>query len=224
MLPDKPFLIIGHRGAAGLEPENTLRSFRRAVALGVDAVELDVYAAHGELIVIHDDTLERTTNGNGPLAGIDWESLRALDAGAGEAIPTLAEALAVLPCAVNIELKGTGTAQPLAPYLSDRDSARVFVSSFRHDELATFQHLRPDVALAPLYSRRPPVLDALPVSAPWAVNVSRRLATPPLIAAIRRAGYRCLVYTVNDPEEAHRLRAAGVSGVFTDYPDRVRAD
>ena len=85
---DIPFPIIGHRGAAGLEPENTLRSFSRAVRLGVDAVELDVHWVHDELIVIHDDTLERTTNGTGPLDSISLAELRELDAGAGERIPT----------------------------------------------------------------------------------------------------------------------------------------
>ncbi len=73
---DKPFLIIGHRGAAGLEPENTLRSFSRAVELGVDAVELDVHWVHEELIVIHDDTLERTTDGSGLLDSISLDELR----------------------------------------------------------------------------------------------------------------------------------------------------
>lgn len=224
---DKPFLIIGHRGAAGLEPENTLRSFRRAMALGVDAVELDVYAVNGELLVIHDDTLERTTNGHGPLDGLPLAALRSLDAGAGERIPTLAEALAeLLPtCGVNIELKGSGGAAPVAGLLETIDpGADVLVSSFRHDELVRFETLRPGTRLAPLYGRRSPDLDQLPVHTPWAVNISLRIATPALVDAIRDAGCRCLVYTVNDPADATRLRRAGASGVFTDYPDRVRAD
>ncbi len=227
MLPDNPFLIIGHRGAAGLEPENTLRSFRRAIALGVDAIELDVYAIHGELLVIHDDTLERTTNGTGPLAGESLEALRALDAGAGEQIPTLTEALDVITphCAVNIELKGPDTADPVAALLRTRPDVSALVSSFDHEELARFHAELPAVAVAPLYGRRQsPELDALPVAAPWAINLSRRNAPPSLIGRIRDAGFRCLVYTVNDPAEAVRLRAAGASGVFTDRPDEVRGE
>src|SRR6476646_6451219 len=87
------FLIIGHRGAAGLEPENTLRSFTRALRIGVDAIELDVYCVDGKLVVIHDDTLERTTNGRGDVMAMSYDALRRLDAGSGERIPTLDEVL-----------------------------------------------------------------------------------------------------------------------------------
>ena len=80
-MPDDGFLIIGHRGAAGLEPENTLRSFARAIEIGVDAIELDVYCVDGRLVVIHDDTLERTTNGHGEVMQTSFDALRRLDAG-----------------------------------------------------------------------------------------------------------------------------------------------
>lgn len=223
---DKPFLIIGHRGAAGLEPENTLRSFSRAVELGVDAVELDVHWVHDELIVIHDDTLERTTDGSGLLDSISLDELRELDAGAGERIPTLAEALDLLSghCAVNIELKGPGAAAPVARLLKQRfPAAEVLVSSFTLTELRAFHELSPEVAVAPLFGRRAPDLAKLEASlSPWSVNLSRRNAHESLIRSIRDASYRCLIYTVNDSEEAAALFACGASGVFTDFPDRVR--
>src|SRR4051794_29972802 len=106
------FLIIGHRGAAGLEPENTLRSFARAIEIGVDAIELDVYCVDDRLVVIHDDTLERTTNGRGEVMKSTFAALRQLDAGRGERIPTLEEVFAAVPerLTVNVELKGSGTA------------------------------------------------------------------------------------------------------------------
>ncbi|HWB60056.1 MAG TPA: glycerophosphodiester phosphodiesterase family protein, partial [Chthoniobacteraceae bacterium] len=85
------FLCIGHRGAKGLEPENTLRSIRRALDLGVDGVEIDAWFVDGEVIVIHDDTLERTTNGHGLVQEQTFDYLRSLDAGKGEKIPTLRE-------------------------------------------------------------------------------------------------------------------------------------
>ena len=99
-----PILVIGHRGAAGLVPENTLPSFRRACDCGVGAVELDVYAVEQELIVIHDDTLERTTNGTGPVMGRPIAELRRLDAGGGWPIPLLAE---VEACVRGLDTKGS---------------------------------------------------------------------------------------------------------------------
>ena len=223
---ENPFLIIGHRGAAGLEPENTLRSFRRAVELGVDAVELDVHWVHNELIVIHDDTLERTTSGSGSLYSISLADLRELDAGAGERIPTLTESLDLLlaDCAVNIELKGPGTAIAVASLLRQRFAgAEVLVSSFMLTELRAFHQACPGVDVAPLFGRRTPDLAKLEASLPpWSINLSRRNANEALIRSIRDAGYRCLVYTVNDPDEAAAFFASGASGVFTDYPDRIR--
>ena len=108
----RDFLCIGHRGAGGLEPENTLRSIRKALALGVDGVEIDVYAVEGQLVVIHDETLERTTNGAGHVEAQSFEYLRSLDAGMGEKVPTLREVLDIVDrrAFVNIELKGRETA------------------------------------------------------------------------------------------------------------------
>ncbi len=103
------FLKIGHRGACGYEPENTLRSFKRALDLQVDMVEFDVYTlAGGEIVIIHDDKVNRTTNGHGYVLDKNFEEIRKLDAGQGEKIPTLEEALDLIDkkCQVNIELKG----------------------------------------------------------------------------------------------------------------------
>ena len=87
----RPMLCFGHRGARGHEPENTLRSVRRALELGADGIEVDVHFTAGELLVIHDETLERTTDGKGRVAAQTFAYLRSLDAGQGERIPTLAE-------------------------------------------------------------------------------------------------------------------------------------
>ena len=100
---------VGHRGAAGHEPENTLRSFRKALDLGADMVELDVHlCGTGELVVIHDETVDRTTDGSGSVRDMPFHELRGLDAGKGERIPTLREVLDLLEgrAGVNIELKG----------------------------------------------------------------------------------------------------------------------
>jgi glycerophosphoryl diester phosphodiesterase len=195
-----PILVIGHRGAAGLVPENTLPSFQRAFDCGVGAVELDV---EGELIVIHDDTLERTTDGTGPLAERRLAELRRLDAGSGWPIPLLAEVTAALPAGVglNIELKGPDTAEPVAAFLARHALPDVLVSSFEHDELTRFHALAPDVRVAPLFHKWQD--DA------WAIAAG--------------LGLRTFVYTVNDLDEARLLIANGATGIFTDFPDRITA-
>jgi glycerophosphoryl diester phosphodiesterase len=113
---NESIIVVGHRGAAGLVAENTLPSFRRAYACGVSAVELDVYALEGELVVIHDEVLDRTTTGTGTVMGQSLASLRTLDAGGGALVPLLAEVVADLPRGVglNVELKGPDTAAPVA--------------------------------------------------------------------------------------------------------------
>jgi glycerophosphoryl diester phosphodiesterase len=217
-------VIIGHRGAAGLKPENTLPSFRTAVAMGVQAVELDVHLCEGELVVIHDASLERTTNGTGEVSGTTFFSLRQLDAGAGAHIPTLAEVLAVLPAEVglNVELKGAGTAPVLAGWLPEPGEREILISSFDHEALRAFQALRTDYPVAPLFSRWK--ADPIEIATAFAggfINLSRKLTTPARLRAVRAAGLKALVYTVNELSEARRLVANGAWGVFTDYPDKI---
>ncbi|HOS41511.1 MAG TPA: glycerophosphodiester phosphodiesterase family protein, partial [Spirochaetota bacterium] len=139
------FLVIGHRGACGYEPENTLRSFEKAIALGAHMVELDVHRCRtGELVVIHDNRLERTTNGSGYVAEKTLDELRALDAGGGERIPLLREVVerVGVRAAINIELKGAGTAGPVSELIERTvgsggyDTSHFLVSSFDHRELA----------------------------------------------------------------------------------------
>lgn len=217
-------LIIGHRGAAALAPENTLASFRKAVALGVDAVELDVrLSGDGELVVIHDEWVERTTDGAGRVADLPFAALRRLDAGGGERIPTLDEVLRAVPpdVAVNIELKGPGTAEPVAERLAGADRP-LLVSSFDWAELHRFHALCGHVACAPLCGRWQPNLKqfAAEIGA-WSVNLANRLPNSTRVERIRGWGCRCLVYTVNDPLRARELAAMGVAGIFTDDPSRL---
>ena len=221
---DDGLWVIGHRGAAGLAPENTLASFSRAVRLGVDGVELDVHlSADAHLVVIHDERVDRTTNGEGQVAATTLAALCRLDAGAGERIPTLDEVLEAMPArvAVNIELKGHGTAAPVARAVAGRKRP-LLVSAFDHGELARFHGLCPDTPCAPLLAQwRPTVLDTARILGAWSVNLADRVADSATVTAVRDSGCRCLVYTVNDAERAAALRAMGVAGVFSDYPDRL---
>ena len=221
-----PFVVIGHRGAAAHEPENTLRSFRRAVAMGAHAIEADVYLIEDELVVIHDDSLERTTNGTGTLETHTLAELRGLDAGAGERIPLLSEVLASIhgDIGINIELKGEGTGERLPRYLAEhaRDRSRILVSSFKHEELEAYRGSGGECALGLLFGRSEsglfPRAEALDL---FAIHLSVRRASPELTARIHARGLRVFVYTVNELDVLERLRADKVDGVFTDYPDRI---
>ena len=222
MLAESPLAIIGHRGAAALAPENTLASFREAVRRGVDAVELDVQRCGDELAVIHDDRVDRTTNGAGAVADLSFEALRRLDAGDGERIPTLEEVLDAVPpsVAVNVELKGPDTAAPAAERLAGLDRP-LLVSSFDWAELRRFHQRCPGIACAPLCGRwRRGLAEVAGELGAWSVNLADRLATADRLAAIRTWGCRCLVYTVNDVARTRELAALGVAGIFTDDPSR----
>ena len=128
--------VIGHRGAAGLEPENTLRSIGKAIELGVDQVEIDVRLTKDRrLVVIHDPTVGRTTNGQGYVKDFTFEELRRLDAGKGERIPSLEEVLSLTKgkIVLQIELKEEGTARPVVRLIESMDAeGDAILSSFIH--------------------------------------------------------------------------------------------
>lgn len=221
-------LCIGHRGACGHEPENTLRSVRRALELGADGIEIDVYYVDGELVVIHDATLERTTNGTGDLARKTFAALRSLDAGLGERIPTLREVFETVNrrAFINIELKGRRTAGPVTALIEEFVTTRgwryedFLVSSFNRRELRAVGDARIPIGLL---LTRPSQLYALSARRVRAstVNPAARYVTARFVADAHRRGLRVFAYTVNEPAEIERLRGLGVDGVFTDFPERV---
>ena len=201
-------------------------SFREAVRHGVTAVELDVYWHHSELLVIHDDTLQRTTNGKGPLKRQSLRQLRQLDAGEGARIPWLAEVFAAVPAriAMNIELKGPGTAGPVATALADwQPPHQVLVSSFDLRELARFRQQDQCTPVAALFhtANRHMLQIATELNA-CSINLNKRIATAKRLAAVREAGFGALVYTVNTLRSAERLKENGATGIFTDRPDRMQ--
>ena len=223
-------LCIGHRGACGHEPENTLRSIRRALELGADGVEIDVRFVDGELIVFHDARLERTTNGRGDVARKRFAELRALDAGKGERIPTLREVfeLVARSAFINIELKGRGTAAPVETLIRefvDRHGwsyEHFVVSSFHRTELRAVNEPRIPIALLLTRPTRLSMLSARRVRA-VAVNPALRYVTRGFVEDAHRHGLKVFVYTVNDPADLARMRTLGVDGVFTDFPERALA-
>lgn len=219
-------ICIGHRGASGYAPENTLASFALAVEMGCTWVELDVYVIEGELLVIHDDTLGRTTNGKGRVMDTSLATLRTLDAGSGQQIPTLGEVIELIDhrAGINIELKGERTAAPVSALLSKYVTrgwreAEFMISSFDHAELALVDARYGRGALfhkaGDDYVQRTLELGAS------ALNLALKLVTPERVVAAHNEGLRVYVYTVNNITDIDRMRALGVDGVFSNYPDRV---
>ncbi len=223
-------ICIGHRGAAGHEPENTLRSLRKALELGAPWVEIDVRASSGELLVLHDRRLARTTNGTGTIDRRPLEYIRRLDAGRGERVPFLREVLELLgPSGVglNIELKGRRTAEPVLKLLRPELEAgrwspeRLLLSSFSRRELFDWRELDGTLRLGLLIgkpSRR--ALETAGMLTAWAVGCSLRHVSPEFVRAAHDSGLKVLVYTVNRPRDFALMHRIGADGVFSDFPDR----
>jgi glycerophosphoryl diester phosphodiesterase len=226
------FVVFAHRGAGGTEPENTLRSFRRALDIGADWMELDVHSVEGVPVVFHDDRLERRTGGSGPISERPLGYVRSLDAGSGERIPLLSEVLDLLAgrAGLNVELKGARTAEPVADLLRGVLSAgvwtepRLLVSSFDHDELARFRGLLPGVPIGALFREAPPSFESVKSRlGAFSVHLSRHAASAAAVDRAHALGLKVFIYTVNDPSDMARLRSLGVDGAFTDFPERFLA-
>lgn len=225
----KRLLCIGHRGAMGHAPENTLASFQKALELGTPCVELDVYYVDGNLVVFHDDRLERTTNGSGYLLDKDFDYLRSLDAGNGEKIPTLREVFEKidLRAGVNIELKGPDTARPVVEFISALrkhgwNDDLILVSSFNHRELAEVRRVDSRIRLGAMIVGLP-VDDAAfaAVLGAYSVHLSLEFVDRRFVDNAHSRGLRVFVFTVNHPDDICKMEELGVDGVFTNYPERV---
>ena len=219
-------LIVGHRGAAGLAPENTLKSFAAAAALGIHAVELDVHWAHGRLLVIHDQTLDRTTSGRGPLAHCSLAALRALNAGDGQRIPFLEEVFEALPpeMGINVELKGAGTAEPTLAFLKEAADGRdLLISSRNPEELRRAAQLGAGrFKISPIIPRwREHPWDLAARLGAWSLHLKLACTTRRRLEEASRRGFKTLIYTVNQAWMARRLFQWGAAGIFTDFPDRM---
>ena len=225
-------LVIGHRGAAGHRPENTLASLRYALTLGVDAVEIDVQMLDGALIVLHDDTLERTTNGHGQFKAMALDALRTLDAGAGERVPLLEEVIALTRgrIGLNIEVKEAGIASQVIDFVLAATAdlpawrARILLSSFDVATSTELARLRGTMGFGLLYEEafEPALTRALSLGAK-SLHMSLDTLDATAVARAHKQGLEVYIYTVNTHEDIARCRAAGVDGVFSDYPERVIA-
>ncbi len=213
----------------GYAPENTIKSIALAMDLGADWVEVDVYYVDNHLVVIHDERLERTTNGKGYLKTKSFSYLRSLDAGEGERIPALEEVIDLIwgRAGINIELKGPETARPVVELLHGRITKEwawenFLISSFDHQLLREARNLdnsaRIGILLDGVSEDYPLVAHQLNACS---VNQHISYTDDTFVRDAHSRGLKVFVYTVNNPADIKRMKAIGVDGVFTDYPDRA---
>ncbi|WP_291966495.1 glycerophosphodiester phosphodiesterase [Maribacter sp.] len=225
-------LVIGHRGAMGHETENTLPSIQKAMDLGVDMIEIDVFKIKsGEIVVFHDDKLDRLTNAPGNIEEYYIFDLKKVIVDGGHKIPLLQDVLKLIDNKVtlNIELKGAGTADRvnhiMNAYIEKRNwSADNFIiSSFNWNELREMRKYNPNVAIAVLTEEDP--VDAIPVAKelnavainPYFKNLDIEKANE-----IRNAGLKIYTWTVNEPADIDAMKNVGVDGIITNFPERVK--
>jgi glycerophosphoryl diester phosphodiesterase len=238
-------LVIAHRGSSAEAPENTLPAFEAAVARGADAIELDVHlSADGAPVVIHDATLDRTTDRTGPVAALTLAELRAVDAGwhftpdrghthpfrGGDArVPTLGEVLWAFPrLSILVEIKEPPAQEAVRRVLQQEDAAERCVLASEHREaLLAFDGppfargaSGPEISAlyrAALLRRRPPAVGSRMLSVPLRYR-GLPVPTSRFVAAARANGCAVHVWTVNSPDTARRLWRRGVSGIVTNVP------
>jgi glycerophosphoryl diester phosphodiesterase len=236
-----PVLVIGHRGFSGEAPENTQTSFKKAMEVGADMIELDVHLSkEAQVVVIHDDTLNRTTNGKGKVANYTLGELKELDAGSwfgaqfsGEHIPTLREVLELTRGRIllNIELKRGDHRQYTISDLADRalkevENAemlnQVLFSSFDPLAIERIREKNPCIPVALIYSKS--------WSSPQEVTGERPIPVLSCLGTVltqtnttkaRQQGMKILVWTVNTEKHMERFLNMGVDGIITNYPDRL---
>lgn len=233
-------LVVAHRGYSSKAPENTMAAFELALDVGCDGLELDVHLTKdGEVVIIHDDTLQRTTNGEGVVEEFTLAELQKLDAGSwfgpefkNERIPTLAqlcERIKDLDLLFNVELKvGLGFEQLNEKVLAILDQydlqEKTVVSSFNHYALAHLKQLRPELKTGILYS--------CALVNPWeyaksigatALHPRHLTIFPEIVAGAQQNGMQVNVWTVDEPKDIERMKIAKIDSIITNVPERVQS-
>jgi len=230
-MEEKNPLVIGHRGAMGHEPENSMVSIQKAMDLGVDMIEIDVFnIKSGETVVFHDENVERLTNGGGLLEEYNFYDMRQLQLEGGHRIPVLQDVLKLINNKVrlNIELKGLGTVNRVDFitnfYIEKRGWTvdNFVISSFKWDELRKMRELNKDMPIAILTEGDP--LEAIPIAKELnaeAINPYFEKLTQENVNAIQEAGFKVYTWTVNEDQDIIKMKRFGVDGIITNYPERA---
>lgn len=206
----------------GVEPENTLRSFLHAERAGMDAIELDLHLSKdGALVVMHDAELDRTTDGTGPIADRTLAELRELDAGRGERVPVFEEVLDAVGSPLQAEIKDVAAARALAEVMRRRQLVgRVEVSSFHDEAVAEICALVPGVRTVLIASRwGADVVDRAVAVGADSLALNIRRLTLEVVERAHEAGLGVIGWVVNTPDQLRLVRALGLDGATTDFPE-----
>ena len=218
--------VVGHRGAAGLQPENTLEGFVHAIELGCEYVETDVQLTNdGHLAIIHDETVDRTTNATGRVAEMTWEELRALDAGQGRSIPSLQEVLDIVRDRVILlcELKGPFTADPVVRKVLDNGmAAQVIFTSFHLGRLVRAKEIAPHCRIGATFGDPPAdaLEQALALGADT-VGIQHTKMNTHFVEQARRLGLNLRAWNPDSEEDIQRMIDLAPTGISSNRPDRV---
>jgi glycerophosphoryl diester phosphodiesterase len=224
-------LKIGHRGAKGYAPENTLLSFQKAIDLGADGIELDVHlSADGEIVVIHDETIDRTTNGKGIVNTLTLQELKAFRIENNEQIPTLFEVFDLVnqKCFINIELKNYDTAEKVVRlierYVLDKkwNYNRFLVSSFDWNALRKIRLLNSEIPIGVLTETDLNLaFDFAKFIKAEAIHPYFHLLTKENTTQIQEKGIQVFAWTINEIEDIQKIKKFNINGIITDFPDRI---
>lgn len=226
-----PIIKVAHRGASGYEAENTFRSFIKAIELNADMIELDVHLCKsGEVVVMHDDSVDRTTDGNGRIEDMTLTELKALEMAKGQRIPTLTEVLdlADKKIKLNIEIKGKGTAMQVRAIVENYIDEEgwnyddFLISSFRHDELWQMKNTDPELRIGVLTEMIPPgFIEFAKKLKAYSVNVPIDKIDEKFVARAHKLGLKVFVYAANDTPEIDKAKKLKVDYICSDFPDKI---
>lgn len=216
-------ILMGHRGAKEQLPENSLLGFQKVIDKGLKAIELDIHlSADGEIVVIHDDTVNRTTNGEGPVSEKTLAQLKELNLGEGQTVPTLKEALDLITKAgviTQIEIKDPSVLESLVKMIGDYPAELITVISFDHKVLKRFKEACPQIKTACLMYGLPvnPVQIAKDCKADG-ISLSVHLIDKEVVDQCHKDGFSVTAWNANDKEMVNRFKEMGVDFLGTDYP------
>ena len=237
-------LKIGHRGAPRNEPENTLRSFKKALSLNVVMIECDAHLTKdGQVVVIHDPTVERTTNGKGKVKGFTLKEIKRLDAGKGEKIPTLEEIVKLVKgkCMLNLDVKDTRVIDKVVEVITKfKFAAKTFISAPRSDTLSKIKKKNKDIGkvlvfypiryewlqrifnlfmffILPLTKRI--VLHKAKKAQASIISLQKTLATRGIISFSQKHNFKVFVWTVDEKSEIQKFTRRNVDGIYSNYPE-----
>ena len=226
-------LVIGHRGAMGYETENTLASIQKALDIKVDGIEIDVFKCKsGEIVVFHDEELDRLTDGKGSIEDKTFDELQQLTVEGDHKIPLLKDVLNLVNghCMVNIELKGVNTANAVSKIVNMYMEFDMFaeediiISSFNWDELEAFHKKNKNVHIGVLTDEKQDPMEALPLAKKLKaknIHVEASTLTEVIVKNIKKRGYKIFVWFEKEPKSFKKIIDLKVHGIIADRPDKV---